>query len=95
LDIEVTTDASSSLYDDMATEILEQDNAGVINDEGPVDDEEEDFGYVREDSEGEDSEAEGMEVGQDEQDDVSDQDLGPEGDAQGFDILEEFGYADL
>ena len=91
LDTKTTT--ISSLYDDVANEILEQDNTDEpedhhVLDEESVEDEEEDYGYVREALEVE----AGVEVGQD---DVSDHDLGPEDDAEAVDILDEFGYADL
>jgi len=92
----VTTDMPTSILDDeMAKEILEQDN-DEPGDDGVVDEEEEnDYGYVRDDSESGDSEAGGVEVGQDGQDDDSEQDFGPEDDAEAFDTLDDFGYADL
>jgi hypothetical protein len=96
LDTNVTTEMTSifKLDDDVAKEIL---NDEPDDDGNSIVDEEEDYGYVRDDSESEDTGAEGVEVGQDGQDDsdVSDQDLGLEDDTEAIDALGEFGYADL
>ena len=107
-----TESKASLLNNDMTQAIEQDDDddepvdGGAVGEELAVnEEEEEDYGYVREDSEPASesetseskSESEAEQVGQpDGEDDISDQDLGPEDDAEeAVDTLDECRYADL
>jgi hypothetical protein len=103
----VTAGASEvSILDDDVVQAIDQDNDETGDDiveevsGNELEDEEDDYGYVKADSdrsEDSDSEVEGLATAPDKdgRDDISDQDLGPEDDAEAVDVLHEFGYDDL
>ena len=95
LDIGATLDSDDC---DMAIEFDddsdEPENNEIVNEDTVDQEEEDDYGYMKEDSDSDDTEI--AEVDYDDEEGDTDEDLGPEDDGGAVDpFMEELGYADL
>jgi hypothetical protein len=95
LDISATLDSDDC---DMAIEFDddsdEPENNEIVNEDTVDQEEEDDYGYMKEDSDSDDTEI--AEVDYDDEEGDTDEDLGPEDDGGAVDpFMDELGYADL
>jgi hypothetical protein len=98
LDICATLDSDSDDCD-MAIEIDDDDepeNNEVVDEDTVDQQEEDDYGYMKEDSDSDLDDTERAEVGCDNEEGDTDEDLGPEDDGGAVDpFMDELGYADM